>query len=59
MLKKNYHFEQFNSLTQTLLNEPLGFRLTNGTIITANTFFTVIYNISTIFFLISKQIDTY
>nr|XP_027206319.1 uncharacterized protein LOC113799822 [Dermatophagoides pteronyssinus] len=47
---------KFDSITNTLLNQSLGFRLTNGITITSYTFITIIFNISTFFFLISPHI---
>ncbi|OTF69795.1 hypothetical protein BLA29_003654 [Euroglyphus maynei] len=47
---------KFESITNTLLNQSLGFKLTNGITIISYTFITIIYNISTFFFLISQQI---
>nr|XP_027206306.1 uncharacterized protein LOC113799810 [Dermatophagoides pteronyssinus] len=49
--------QSFNTLTNTLLDKPLGFRLINDMTIQANTFVTIFINISTFFFLISKQIE--
>ncbi|KAH9527155.1 hypothetical protein DERF_001195 [Dermatophagoides farinae] len=50
----NYQLFKFETITSIQMNQPSGFELGNGVIITSYTFVTFLVNISSFFFLISQ-----